>query len=47
MSQTVVEPSLPSKVSLPVRRGLACLAVAGVTWGTTGAAVDIVWVRFS
>ncbi|MFJ4095115.1 DMT family transporter [Kitasatospora sp. NPDC089913] len=26
-----------------VRRGLACLAFAGVTWGTTGAAVDIVY----
>ncbi|WP_051836109.1 DMT family transporter [Streptomyces sp. NRRL WC-3742] len=25
-----------------VRRGLACLAFAGLTWGTTGAAVDIV-----
>ncbi|MFC5887353.1 DMT family transporter [Kitasatospora aburaviensis] len=25
-----------------VRRGLACLAFAGITWGTTGAAVDIV-----
>ncbi|MGA5823075.1 DMT family transporter [Kitasatospora sp. NPDC094028] len=27
----------------PVRRGLACLAFAGVTWGTTGAAVDVVY----
>ncbi|MEU2060137.1 EamA family transporter [Streptomyces sp. NPDC013455] len=26
-----------------VRRGLACLAFAGLTWGTTGAAVDIVY----
>ncbi|WP_208615411.1 hypothetical protein [Streptomyces rubellomurinus] len=26
-----------------VRRGLACLAFAGLTWGTTGAAVDVVY----
>jgi len=30
-------------VSLPVRRGLAYLAVAGTTWGTTGVAVDLVY----
>ncbi|MFI8456672.1 DMT family transporter [Kitasatospora sp. NPDC085464] len=29
--------------SRSVRRGLACLAFAGLTWGTTGAAVDIVY----
>jgi DME family drug/metabolite transporter len=26
-----------------VRRGLACLTVAGLTWGTTGAAADVVY----
>ncbi|MFD8481425.1 DMT family transporter [Kitasatospora sp. NPDC059673] len=26
-----------------VRRGLSCLAFAGVTWGTTGAAVEVVY----
>lgn len=30
-------------VVLPVGRGLTFLAIAGVTWGTTGAAVDIVY----
>jgi len=30
-------------VSLPVRRGLAYLAFAGITWGTTGTAVDLVY----
>ncbi|WP_224273023.1 DMT family transporter [Streptomyces sp. LS1784] len=35
----------PAPVAAPrsVRRGLACLAFAGITWGTTGAAVDIVY----
>ncbi len=33
----------PVGVPRSVRRGLACLAFAGVTWGTTGAAVDIVY----
>jgi DME family drug/metabolite transporter len=34
----------PARETAPrsVRRGLACLATAGTTWGTTGAAVDIV-----
>jgi drug/metabolite transporter, DME family len=30
-------------VSLPVRRGLAYLAFAGITWGTAGTAVDLVY----
>jgi len=30
-------------VSLPVRRGLAYLAFARITWGTTGTAVDLVY----
>lgn len=28
---------------LPVRRGMLYLAIAGITWGTTGAAVDLVY----
>lgn len=41
MSQTVVEPAVPARLS--VRRGLTYLALAGTAWGTTGAAVDIVY----
>jgi drug/metabolite transporter, DME family len=33
----------PATASRSVRRGLACLAFAAATWGTTGAAVDIVY----
>jgi drug/metabolite transporter, DME family len=34
-------PAVPAPRS--VRRGLACLTVAGLTWGTTGAAADVVY----
>jgi DME family drug/metabolite transporter len=30
-------------VGLPIGRGLIYLAVAATTWGTTGAAVDLVY----
>ncbi|MGW2255979.1 DMT family transporter [Kitasatospora sp. NPDC001660] len=45
MSDTAVEPSTarPVKASRSVGRGLTFLAIAGTTWGTTGAAVDIVY----
>ncbi|MFJ9692699.1 DMT family transporter [Kitasatospora sp. NPDC101183] len=33
----------PASTPARVRRGLACLAFAGLTWGTTGAAVDLVY----
>lgn len=44
MSKTAVAMT-PAPVTAPrsVRRGLAYLAFAGVTWGTTGAAVDVVY----
>ncbi len=43
MSKTAVSLT-PAPVTAPrsVRRGLACLAFAGLAWGTTGAAVDLV-----
>jgi len=33
----------PANPTLPVRRGLGYLALAGAAWGTTGAAVDLVY----
>ncbi|WP_129842454.1 EamA family transporter [Streptomyces sp. RFCAC02] len=44
MSRTAVAVT-PARgaASRSARRGLACLAFAGLTWGTTGAAVDIVY----
>lgn len=33
----------PAGPTLPVRRGLGYLALAGAAWGTTGAAVDLVY----
>ncbi|MEU7167820.1 EamA family transporter [Streptomyces morookaense] len=35
--------SRSTSISTPALRGLACLATAGTTWGTTGAAVEIVY----
>ncbi|MGH8879252.1 MAG: DMT family transporter [Stackebrandtia sp.] len=44
MSKTIIEGSaLPSERLRRVRRGLVCLAIAGTAWGTTGAAVDVVY----
>ncbi|WP_330177000.1 DMT family transporter [Streptomyces sp. NBC_01498] len=43
MSRTVLETSSLPAGPRSVRRGLLCLTVAGVTWGTTGAAVDIMY----
>ncbi|GGZ29231.1 membrane protein [Streptomyces inusitatus] len=44
MPREAVEISpLPSGGRRAVRRGLLCLAFAGATWGTTGAAVDVVY----
>jgi DME family drug/metabolite transporter len=34
---------VPTRPLRPVGRGLAYLAIAGTTWGTTGAAVDVVY----
>lgn len=36
-------PPAPTTAPRSVRRGLACLAFAATTWGTTGAAVDVVY----
>ncbi|GAA2250996.1 EamA family transporter [Streptomyces amakusaensis] len=41
--ETVEISPLPSGGERAVRRGLLFLAVAGATWGTTGAAVDVVY----
>lgn len=45
MSKTVIEPStLPeSRAPRSVGRGLGYLAVVGISWGTTGAAADILY----
>ena len=51
MSRATAAPASPSAApetpttpaALPVRRGLIYLALAGTAWGTTGAAVDLVY----
>jgi drug/metabolite transporter, DME family len=43
MPKTASVPVPARAGSFPVRRGLAFLAVAGTAWGTTGAAVDVVY----
>ncbi|MFB9836922.1 DMT family transporter [Actinoallomurus acaciae] len=44
MSKTAVAAaSAARRPSRPALRGLACLAIAGTTWGTTGAAMEIVY----
>lgn len=43
MSKTTATTAVPRTAPHSVRRGLAALAFAGITWGTTGAAVEIVY----